>query len=66
MLTEKTMSIKQKTLAVIILAATMFVNCPVFAGNQDRSGQAGASELLINPGQEVQVGQMPILQAAAV
>ena len=31
-----------------VLAGTMFT-CNVFAGNEDRAGQAGATELLINP-----------------
>ena len=38
-----------KILAATVLAGTMFVGTHVFAGNQDRAGQAGASELLINP-----------------
>ena len=33
--------------AVLITAMVLPVN--LFAGNKDRSGQAGASELLINP-----------------
>ncbi|MFI5164693.1 MAG: PorV/PorQ family protein [Bacteroidia bacterium] len=39
-----------KKLAATIFTAVLFANyANVFAGNQDRSGQSGASELLINP-----------------
>ena len=39
-----------KKLAVILFAGAMLVNnSALFAGNQDRAGQAGASELLLNP-----------------
>lgn len=39
-----------KTLTTPILIGTLFVSCiTAFAGNENRSGQAGASELLINP-----------------
>ena len=46
--TTNTMKHTTKILTVTILAVTMFAG-NVFAGNKDRSGQAGASELLINP-----------------
>ncbi|MBI4947179.1 MAG: PorV/PorQ family protein [Bacteroidetes bacterium] len=39
---------KIKVLAATVLAGILFAGS-VFAGNLDRSGQAGASELLINP-----------------
>lgn len=35
--------------ALTIALLPMLTNIPAFAGNQDRSGQAGAPELLINP-----------------
>jgi hypothetical protein len=37
-----------KILTVAVLAGTLFAET-AFAGNQDRAGQAGASELLLNP-----------------
>ncbi|MBW6460652.1 MAG: hypothetical protein K0B08_08770, partial [Bacteroidales bacterium] len=34
---------------LIIISALVFINTESYAGNKDRSGQAGAPELLINP-----------------
>lgn len=36
-------------IAIILIGITVFSSSPLSAGNKDRSGQAGASELLINP-----------------
>ena len=38
-----------KISAIVILIITLFPVIRLTAGNEDRSGQAGASELLINP-----------------
>jgi hypothetical protein len=38
-----------KTIIAVLLAAVMILPLATMAGNKDRSGQAGASELLINP-----------------
>jgi hypothetical protein len=35
--------------AIIVLTAMIFISTAVQAGNKDRSGQAGAPELLVNP-----------------
>jgi hypothetical protein len=38
-----------KTTFVLLLSGILLLPVAVLAGNKDRSGQAGASELLINP-----------------
>jgi len=38
-----------KSIITVLLTATMLLPLTMYAGNKDRSGQAGASELLINP-----------------
>src|ERR1051326_6003992 len=47
---KKNMKHTTKILAAIFFAGTFTANSTIaFAGNEDRSGQAGATELLINP-----------------
>src|SRR5512133_2396026 len=38
-----------KSITAVLLTAVMILPLASIAGNKDRSGQAGASELLINP-----------------
>ena len=38
-----------KSIVAVLLTAVMILPLASLAGNKDRSGQAGASELLINP-----------------
>jgi len=42
-------SIMKKLSAKVILICTLGISANVYAGNKDRTGQAGATELLINP-----------------
>ena len=45
----KYMTSKYITIAIIFITTSLFTANISYAGNKDRSGQAGASELLINP-----------------
>ena len=42
-------SLYKYLIALVIVVMLIIPDSSVFAGNKDRSGQAGASELLINP-----------------
>jgi hypothetical protein len=42
-------NMKQRSISVILLAGLIGISVSSFAGNKDRTGQAGATEMLINP-----------------
>ena len=49
-------------IVLTVILAEIFYSSNIYAGNEQRSGQAGASELLINPWSDLQDGEPLTLQ----